>query len=280
MLIENFLILFTIFKSGFCDNYERVLKQSEYLEKCGVDFENSTKNEEIKKSEKFPFMALIVLENMNTNLSGALISEKLMLTRGTPLIYPKNPMRFRTISLDRVKIFLSSKKVQPSRILIHPEIQLSVNDIGLIVLEDPVELSEKIQPVCLWISSQSTNNFKYFYIANNQENTSSVKCQKSDSTLVCDNKNETCTENHLLFSNLNQKWFLRGIQLSCESYEEINLKTSIWILNKMFRNGRGVKWGLWMHLLALFAATMVIVSIGLATVAYNLYKKRKMEQET
>jgi hypothetical protein len=216
------------------------------------------------------------------NLSGALLSEKLVLTRGTPLIYPKSPMRFRTIPTDRVKIFIASKKFQPARILIHPEIQISVNDVGLIVLEDPVEFNENIQPVCLWISSTYSNNFKYFYIANNQNesnsNVSSVKCQKSDSTLVCDNQNKTsCSENHLLFANFNQKIFLRGIQLTCESYEEINLKTSVWILNKMFRDGRGAKWGFWMHLLALLTATMVIVSIGLATLAYNLYTKRKME---
>lgn len=280
-----------ILKCGFCLQYERVLKQSEYLEKCGVDFENSTSvnDQNLTASQHFPFMALIVLENMNMNLTGALISDKLILTRGNPLIYPKSPMRFRTLSLDRVKVFLSSKKVEVKRILVHPEIQISVNDIALIVLENSVEFNNKIQPVCLWISSTSTNNFNNFYMTNNHHDTinnsniSSVKCQKNESLLVCDNKNETktsCNENNLLFLFINQKWFLRGIQLSCESYEEINLKTSIWILNKMFRDGRGAKWGIWMHLLALLTATMVIVSIGLATIAYNLYTKRKMSQAT
>lgn len=280
MFIKKILLIFVIIKSGFSHNYERILKQSEYLEKCGVNLENLTnvESENSTKIEKFPFMALIVLENMNTNLSGALISNKLILSRGTPLIYPKNPIRFRTISLDRVKIFLDSKEYQPSRILIHPEIEISVNDVGLIVLKNPVEFNDKIQPVCLWISSTSSNNFKYFYIANDETKISSVKCQKSDSQLNCEYGNETCKENHLLFSQLNQKWFLRGIQLSCESYEEINLKTSIWILNKMFRDGKGAKWGFWMYFLAFIVATLVIISIGLATLAYNLYNKRKMDQ--
>lgn len=287
MIVKLFLVVIFMIKSGISLQYERILKQSEYLEKCGVDFENLTvaTDKSLTFDQISPFMASIVLENMNLNLTGALISNKLIMTRGTPLIYPKNPKKFRTISIDRLKIFISNTQVQPLKILVHPEIENSVNDIALIVLEDPVELNNKTQPVCLWISSaSSSNNFKHFYIANNQLETSnnssisSVKCEKNESVLVCNESKATCRENHLLFLFINQKWFLRGVQLSCEEYEEINLKTSIWILSRMFRDGRGAKWGLWMHLLALLTATLVIVSIGLATIAYNLYTKRKMEQ--
>lgn len=292
MIIGKYFLLFVLVKSGFTLQYERILKQSEYLEKCGVELGNSSESGDKNfTSAQLPLMALIVLENMDLNLTGVFLSDKLILTRGTPFTYPKIPKNFRTIKVDRVKIFISSDpfvtQLHPARILVHPEIQSSVNDIALITLEKPVELTNWTQPVCLWISSATSNNFKYFYIANNQldamsnSSISSVRCQKNESQLVCEKNNETkslCNENRLLFIFLNQKWFLRGVQLSCESYEEINLKSSIWILNRMFRDGRGAKWGVWMHLLALLTATFVIISIGLATLAYNLYSKRKMEK--
>lgn len=273
MIAQKYFFFLILFKSCFALKYEQILKQTEYLERCGINSNGTSSN-----FTQSPSLALIVLENMNLNLTGALISEKIILTRGSPFMTPKMPKRFRTIEVDRVKVFLGKSQLNPHKILIHPEAQESVNDIALIILETPIVFDDKIQPVCLWISSLSSNNFKYFYKLKEGSNLA-VKCHKNDSHLLCDaNERESSCKNSLLFLLIDQKWFLRGVELSCENYEEINLKTSIWILNKMFRDGKGVKWSLWMHLLALLTAVLIIICIGLATVAYNLYNKRKIDK--